>query len=181
MFECKYKFELEDSLISAKYVYKSQRRKRDKAVAIMLPILLVAMVAMLVYDIFTGNTLVWDIILIVALCALQVMYLIIPLTISSQQKKAYNKQNLAEMDYLSVVIDNTGLCTETLIKDNNEVAKNAHSLRSLTSYIEDDARLILVFNRVEYVCLKKEFIKGGVDKLKTYLEKSMQKSNKSKK
>ena len=44
MFECKYKFELEDSITSAKYVYKSQRRKKDVVIAVMLPILILVMV-----------------------------------------------------------------------------------------------------------------------------------------
>ena len=51
MFECKYKYELEDSVISAKYVYKSQKRKQDKVIAILIPILMLCMVAMLIYDI----------------------------------------------------------------------------------------------------------------------------------
>ena len=51
MFECKYKFELQDSIACAKYVYKSQRRKKDKIIAFLIPILIVFMVAMLVFDI----------------------------------------------------------------------------------------------------------------------------------
>ena len=34
MFECKFKYELEDSLVSAKYIYKSQKRKQDKIIAL---------------------------------------------------------------------------------------------------------------------------------------------------
>ena len=37
MFECKYKYQLEDSLISAKYVFRSQKRKKDKIIAAMIP------------------------------------------------------------------------------------------------------------------------------------------------
>lgn len=181
MFECKYKFELEDSIISAKYVYKSQRKKKDLVIAYMLPILIVVMVGLLVWDIVKGKNLVWDIVLLTALCILQALYLIMPLTIINQQKKAYKKQNLAEMDELVITIDNSGLCTETLYKDGKEVAKSAHGLRGLTSYIEDSNRLILVFNKVEFVCLRKNAIKGGVDKLKAFIEKCMKKTNKSKK
>ncbi len=180
MFECKYKYELEDSVISAKYVYKSQKRKQDKVIAILIPILMLCMVAMLIYDIVSGRSYIWDIILLVALLVLEIMYIVIPLMLVRSQKKSYNQQNLGDMDYLHVVIDNN-LCTETMVKDEQEVAKNVHSLKSLTSFLEDDNRLILVFNKVEYVCLRKDALTGGLDKLKAHLEKCMAKSAGAKK
>ena len=181
MFECKYKFELEDSIISAKYVYKSQRRKRDVVIAVMLPVLILIMVGMLVWDIVKGKSLVWDIVLLSALCVLQVLYLIVPITIVNQQKKSYKKQDLANMDQLVITIDNSGVCTETLYKNGEEVAKSAHGLKALTSYIEDNNRLILVFNKVEFVCIRKDCLTGGLDKLKMYLEKCMKKTSMRKK
>lgn len=179
MFECKYKFELEDSIISAKYVYKSQKRKQDKFVAILIPILIVAMLGMLIFDIVKHRSIVWDIILIVALLILEGMYLIIPAMLVSSQKKSYKKQKLAEMDYLHVVIDNSA-CHETMVQQGKEVAKNVHNLNLLTSYIEDANRLILVFNSVEYVCLRKDKITGDINKLKAHLEKCMAKSKRKK-
>ena len=94
MFECKFKYELEDSLISAKYIYKSQKRTQDKVIAFLIPILMACMVAMLIYDIVKNKPFVWDIILLVALVALEVMYLIIPIMLVSSQKKSYKKQNI---------------------------------------------------------------------------------------
>lgn len=176
MFECKYKFELEDSLISAKYVYKSQRRKMDKVITALIPILIVIMVAMLTYDIVKKRSLVLDIILLVALIVLEALYLIVPLLLARSQKKSYYKQKLDEMDYLYIKIEDN-LCTETLFKDEQEVAKNIHSLKSLTSYLEDNSRLILVFNKIEFVCIKKDNLKGSLDKLKNCLNKAMAKQN----
>lgn len=179
MFECKYKFELEDSIRCAKYVYKSQKRKQDKIIAILIPILMVCMVAMLVYDIVAKRPFVWDIILLAALVVLETMYLIIPVMLVSSQKKSYKKQNLGEMDYLQVKIDDN-LCVETLYKDEKEVAKNIHNLKLLTSYLEDNINLILVFNNVEYVCIKKNKLTGDLNKLKSHLQKSMSKANNKK-
>ena len=175
MFECKYKFELEDSLICAKYVYKSQKRKQDKVIAVLIPILMIAMVAMLIVDIVMKNSYVLDIILLVALVVLEIVYLIIPVTLVRSQKKSYKQQKLDEMDYLKIVIDNS-LCTETLYKDESEQAKNVHSLKSLTSFLEDSTRLVLVFNKVDFVCIRKDKLTGGVDKLKAFLEKCMSKN-----
>ena len=180
MFECKFKYELEDSLISAKYIYKSQKRKQDKIIAILIPILIVCMIAMLVYDIIKGKSFVWDIVLLVALIALEVMYLIIPIMLVSSQKKSYQKQNLDNMDYIMIKID-ANSCVEALYKDEKEVTTNTHSLRYLTSYLEDDKRLILVFNKVEYVCLRKQNIIGGLKELKAHLEKQMSKAANGKK
>lgn len=179
MFECKYKLTQEDCVISAKYVYKSQKRKRDKVIAILIPILTLCMVAMLVLDIVHHKSIVLDIILLCALVALEAVYLIIPLTIISSQKKSFKKQNLSEMDYLLVIVEDM-LCTETMFKDGAEAIKGSHSLKQLTSYIEDDNRLVLVFNNVEFVCIKKSGLKGDLNKLKAHLEKVMSKSKKRK-
>lgn len=179
MFQCKYKMQQEDCIASAKYVYKSQRRKRDKVIAILIPILLACMVAMLVVDIVNHKSIVWDIVLLCALVVLEIVYLIIPLTIVSSQKKSFKRQKFNEMDFLLVTIDDN-LCTEAMYKNGEEVEKNTHNLKQLTSYIEDANRLVLVFNQIEFVCLKKDCISGDVNKLKAHLEKIMSKSNKRK-
>ncbi len=175
MYECDYKYELEDSIICAKYVYKSQKRKQDKIISVMIPILMLCMVGMLVYDIVMNRSIVWDIVLLVALAVLEVMYLIIPLMLVRAQKKSYNSQKLGEMDSLHIKIDDN-LCIETLLKDGQEVAKNVHNLKQLTSYLEDKDRLILVFNKVEFTCIRKDKLKGDINKLKSHLEKIMSKT-----
>lgn len=175
MFECKYKFTLEDSLVSAKYVYKSQKRTQDKVIAILIPILIVAMIIMLVFDILKGRSFVWDIVLIVALVVLEIMHLMIPLMLQSSQKKAYKKHDIENMDYVLIQIQD-GLCVETMIKGDQEKMKNVHNLNRLTSYLEDSTRIVLVFNKVEYVCLRKENITGDESKLKAYLQKTMNKT-----
>ena len=176
MFHCKYKLELEDSIKCAKYVYKSQKRKQDKVIAILIPILMVAIIAMLVWDIVSNRSFVWDLVLLVALVILEIMYLIIPIMLVRSQKKSYIQQNLADMDYLQIVIEDKQ-CVETLYKDEKEVAKNIHNLKFLTSYIEDQHYLILIFNKVEFVCIKKVGFVGDINKLKTHLQKVMSKTN----
>ena len=96
----------------------------------------------------------------------------------------YNPQHLLEnyklakeipvRDYLHIVIEDKQ-CIETLFKDNQEVAKNTHNLKFLTSYIEDKDYLILIFNKVEFVCLKKAGVVGDLNKLKSHLQKTMAK------
>ncbi len=179
MFECKFKYELEDSLASAKYIYKSQRRTQDKVIAILIPILLLCMVGMLIFDIIKGNSFVWDIVLLAALVVLQVMYLLMPLLLVRSQKKAFVTHKIGELDYNLITIDNA-TCVESLYKGEEEIAKNSHPLKTLTSYFEDSVRLVLVFNKMEYVVLRKDSIKGGLTKLKAHLEKVMNKSVKPK-
>lgn len=179
MFECKYKFELSDSITSAKYVYKSQKRKRDVVLASLIPILILCMIAMMVYDVVNGRSFVWDLVLIIALCVLGFSYLLIPIMLVNSQKSAYKKQSLEEMDFLLVSI-NDNLCTEEMFKDGEVKAKSVHNLKSLTSYLEDKERLVLVFNKIEFVCLRKENITGGVEKLKNHLKKIMNKTQKTK-
>ena len=179
MFKCKYKFELNDSITSAKYVYKSQKRKQDKIIAILIPFLMVAIIAMLVFDVVSGKSFVWDLILLVALIILECMYLVIPIMLVQSQKKSFKKQNLADMDYLHIVVDEKQ-CIETLFQDEKEVAKNIHTLKFLTSYIEDKDYLILIFNKVEFVCIKKVGFVGDLNRLKSHLQKAMSKANNGK-
>ena len=180
MFECKYKFELEDSLVSAKYVYKSQKRKQDKIIAVLIPILMLAMVAMLIYDIVKHKSIVWDVILLVALVVLQFMYILMPIMLVGSQKKHFKKNNLGFMDYVQITI-NENLCTVSFFKDEVEMGKQVLSLKALTSYLEDASRIVLVFNKVEYVCIRKKSLTGGVEKLKEHLKKAMYKSTSKKK
>lgn len=180
MFECKFKYEVEDSIISAKYIYKSQKRKQDKVIAILIPILMACMVGLLIYDIVTQRSFVWDIVLLVALIVLECMYLIIPFMLVRSQKKSYAKQKIDETDYILIKIDEH-TCVETLHKDDKIVSSSMHSLKQLTSYFEDNSRLVLVFNNIEFVCLRKENLTGGIDKLKTHLNKVMAKASKTKK
>lgn len=179
MFECKFKYELEDSLTSAKYIYKAQRRTQDKVIAILIPVLLACMVGMLIYDIIKSNSIVWDVVLLIALAVLQVMYLLMPLLLIRSQKKAFVTHKIDELDYNLITIDNSK-CVEALYKGEELVAKNEHSLKHLTSYFEDATRLVLVFNKMEYVVLRKENITGGLEKLKAMLEKTMNKTIKGK-
>lgn len=180
IFECKYKLDIEDCVQSAKYVYRSQKRKQDKIIAILVPILMLAMVAMLVVDIINKKSLVWDIVLLCALAVLEVIYIIIPITIISTQKKSYKRQNWTDMDYLLITIDDN-LCIESMFKGGTEQAKNTHNLKALTSYIEDANRLVLVFNKVEFVCIRKDKLKGDLNKFKSHLEKIMSKTSNRKK
>lgn len=180
MLECKFKYELEDSIVCAKYIYKSQKRKQDKVIAILIPILMVCMIGMLIYDILKGKSFVWDIVLLVALVVLEVMYLVMPLMLVSSQKKSFAKQKLDEMDYIQIKIDEK-MCYESLVKDEKEVVNNVHNLRQLTSYLEDNSRFILVFNNIEFVCLRKDCCVGDLNKLKSQLNKIMSKTVNGKK
>jgi hypothetical protein len=107
------------------------------------------------------------------------MYLVIPIMLVQSQKKSFKKQNLADMDYLHIVVDEKQ-CIETLFQDEKEVAKNIHTLKFLTSYIEDRDYLILIFNKVEFVCIKKVGFVGDLNRLKSHLQKAMSKANNGK-
>lgn len=177
MFECKYKLELKDLTESAKYVYKSQRKKKDKVISILIPILMLAVMALLIVDIVNKKSIVWDVILLVALVVLEIMYILIPIMLKRSQKKTFNSQKMYEIDYFLIKID-ANLVTETAYKDGEVLGNNIHNLKSLTSYIEDNERIILVFSQLEYVCLRKNAITGDINKLKEHLQKAMMKNTK---
>ncbi len=179
MFECKYKFSLDDNIKCAKYVYNSQKRKQDKIIAILLPILFVGMLALLIVDIVNDKSIVWDIVLLVLLAILQIMYLVMPAMVIRQTKKSYKSQDLGNMDNVKIILDpNSNMCNLSFQKGDEEIGKKALPLKTLTSYIEDKDDLILVFNNIEYVLIKKDALTGDLNKLKSVLKKAMAKSNK---
>ena len=175
MFECKYKLQLEDCLKCSKYVYKSQKRKQDKVIAVLIPILMLCLIGMLIYDIICKRSILWDAVLLGALVVLQIMYLLIPIMLVKSQKRSFEKQNLGDMDYIHIKIDEKS-CIEELVKNEEVVARNNHNLKLLTSYVEDETTITLIFNKVEFTCLKKEFLVGDINKLKNILQKAMKKS-----
>ena len=172
MFECDYKFSLKDAIKCAKYVYKSGRKKQEKAIAIAIPILLVITIAMLVVDITTGRKIVWDIVLIVSMLVLGGLTYAMPLIIVRAQKKQYNEQNFADMDSLHIKITN-GILEESMMKDGEARLSNTHNLKTLVGYIEDDEDIILMYNSGEYTCIKKANLKGDSKRFCDTLKKAM--------
>lgn len=177
MFECKYKFTLEDNIKCAKYVYKSQKRTQDKIIAIMLPILLVCMVALLIVDIVYKKNVIWDIALMVMLLVLQLMYILMPTMVVRQTKKTYKAQELDKMDNIKIEVNDKS-CIVAFEHEGEELANKVLPLKTLTSYLEDSESVVLIFNKIEYILVKKEYLNGDVNKFKALLNKAMAKANK---
>ena len=172
MFECNYKFTIDDAVKCAKYVYKSQRSKKEKFLLVAVPILLVIMVGMLIFDIVNSRAYVWDIILIVGIVFLFALTLVMPLVVIRAQKKQYASQNFADMDNLSIKINN-GTLEEAMMKDSKVQLKNTHNLKSMVSFLEDDEDFILIYETGEYTCIKKLNLIGDVNRLRAALTNAM--------
>lgn len=172
MFECNYKFTISDAIKCAKYVYKSQRSKKEKFLLFATPVLLILVIGILIFDIINSRAIVWDIILIVGVTFLFALTLLMPLMVVQAQKKQYKSQNFDDMDHLSIKINN-GVCEEAMMKNGSAILKNTHNLKTLVSYIEDDEDIILVYETGEYTCIKKQNLVGDVSRLKAALSKSM--------
>ena len=177
MFECNYKFTIDDAIKCAKYVYKSGRSKKEKIILYAVPVLLVIVSALLVVDIINKRAIVWDVILLVGITLLFVLTLIMPLLVVKAQKKQYNSQNFNDMDSLSIKINN-GILEEAMMKNGEAVLKNTHNLKTLVSFLEDDEDIILVYATGEYTCIKKSNLVGDIGKLRATLTKAMTKIKK---
>lgn len=172
MFECNYKFMIEDAKKCAKYVYKSQRRATEKILIVAIPILFALMSGILIFDIVMKRAIVWDIILIVSLILLGTLTYIMPYIVIRAQKKQYNSQNFGDMDNLNIKITN-GVCEEAMMKNGEKVLHNTHNLKTLVSFIEDGEDFILVYSTGEYTCIKKASLVGDINKLRSVLTKAM--------
>lgn len=172
MFECNYKFTIQDASKCARYVFKSQRGGKERFLAIAVPMLLLVMVGLLVFDIVKGRPIIIDIVLIISIAVLLVLTLMLPMFVVRVQRKQYKAQNFDDMDSLKIKINN-GICEEAMMKDGKAVLENSHNLKTMVSFIEDDENIILLYNTGEYTCIKKLNLIGDVERLRSVLTKAM--------
>ena len=66
-------------------------------------------------------------------------------------------------------------CDVSFQKNGEEVSRSVMDLSTLTSCIEDDERLVLVFNRQMFVVVRKDSLTGNLDSLKLLIQKYMNK------
>ena len=157
MFECSFKFSEKDNEIGTIATMRQQPQKAVKILKWVLPILMLLNIALLVWDIQDGESITLDIILIITVAISMAMIYSMPYLYKYMAKRTYQK-NLADKDKFSVYIDEDK-CSVAFFKNNKEVLKEVLSLAELTTYEEDEVRLILIFN-MKFVVIRKEYLRG---------------------
>lgn len=145
MLQSKFKYSADMASKASKLAYKLKRGKKDKIIMFAVPIAIILMVAILIYDINKENSIVFDIILIVMLIAITILNLIMPVIASKTQAKYFKK--VEEMNYDYFISEyNKGVFKEKVYKDNTLVMANEVDRTKLQNYAQFDHYLMLVFS-----------------------------------
>lgn len=173
MFECQFKMSEDDNVKGTLYTIRQQRRKSNIVFIVLLCVSLLLMISTLIWDIRDGESIAFDIFLLVLIVALLILYICFPILFKANAKRVY-KTSIADRDLMIVKIDETK-CDVSFQKNGEEVSRSVMDLSTLTSCIEDDERLVLVFNRQMFVVVRKDSLTGNLDSLKLLIQKYMNK------
>lgn len=130
---------------ATKNIMKVKKTTKDRVVHILVIVSIVLMVGVLVWDVIRGAGIVIDLIILIALCCLEVFNIIMPFIILRMQRK-FLGQVLAEgFDYTLSEIDKDK-CLESYYKNNKLVMQNCFDMSELVGVVEESGYVFLVFN-----------------------------------
>ena len=176
MFKCSYKYNEEDNVIGT--VYKVQKNSQKLAWFKWLMLVLLAMnIGLLIWDIYDHESIVLDVILLLLVVITTILIFCWPILIKYMARRTFQKQ-IADKDNILIIMDES-TCAVSFFKNNIEVAKEILSWNQLTNYVEDDLRLILMFN-LKFVVIRKEFFIGEYDLFKKLIDKNLSDNSKAK-
>lgn len=160
MIQSRYKNNLELSIKAGKLAYKLRAKKKDLLINIFVPLALIAMVAILVYDINKGASIILDVVLIALLLVIECVNIFMPFMISHTQKKYFKKMDELNYDY-NISEYSKGVFKEKIYKDNKLIYANEVSADRLINYIEFDHYFLCVFDNFAGIIFDIETLENG--------------------
>lgn len=171
MIQSKYEFNLDASATAGKIAYKLRAKRKDMWVNIAVPIALIIMACILIYDILNGKSFVLDVVLIVFLVAIEIMNLCMPILIFKNQKKYLKQIEALKSDYF-ISEYSKGVFKEKIYKDNKMLYFNEISIDKLFDFAEFDHYVVLIFNNYATLIFDlNNFEMGSKDELMEILNK----------
>ncbi|MBQ8430613.1 MAG: hypothetical protein IJX26_01545 [Clostridia bacterium] len=160
MVRSNYKFSSELAAKSGKYAYKLRSKKKDLFVNIFVPIGIIIMLSILIYDLVKGNNPAIDIVLLVLLCVLEGLNIFMPKIIYNSQKKYAKK--LEDQNYDTFISEyNKGVFKEKIYNNNKMVYCNEVSIDRLANFVEFEHYFLFIFNNYASVIFDLENLEEG--------------------
>ena len=168
MFESRFNFSLDDNIAGTIYTTRKKTKKLNILVYTLLFLCLLFAIISLILDIILGDSIVFDIILIVLAITVGIYHFYSPKMWKKSAIKSYN-EFIASNNYCVVIIDDDS-CKVSFYKGDEEVSKVVLDLNSITACFEDNERLVIVFNKNQFVIIKKENLSGRIEFLRDKIE-----------
>lgn len=141
----RFNYTVELGILATKNAMKVKKTIKDKIVHILVIVFIIFMTGLLIWDISRNASIVMDVIILIALCALEIFNIVMPFIIQHMQKKFLRQVLVAEFDYTLTEIDKDK-CLESYYKNGKIVMQNSCDMADLVGYIEDNNYIFLVFN-----------------------------------
>ena len=144
-FSSQFKYTMDLGLSATKTTFKVKKTRKDLITHILIVVFTFLMAGLLAWDIVRGASFVIDLIVLIALVAVEIFSLIMPRIIIHTQKKFLTQLNLNEMDYTITEISKDK-CTETYYKNNKILMQNLCDVSTIVGYEIKDNHAFVVFN-----------------------------------
>lgn len=171
MFESRFNFTVEDNIAGTIYTTKKKNKKLNILVYVLLSLGVLFAVISIVLDVLEGNNFFSDIFLIIVAIVVGVIVYFSPKFWKKSAIKTY-QETIAPNSYCVVTFDED-CCKVAFYKEQEEVSKIVLDLNQITAGFEDSERLVVVFNKGQFVVVKKEYLKGELNELKDLIERHL--------
>ena len=180
IFQSKFKYDSKTAIEASKLAFKAKRGLKDKIIFWSIPLGILIMTAILIFDLKRHNSLVLDFILIGCLVAIEILNLCMPLIVSKSQAKYFKK--LDELNYDFFLSEyNKGVFKEKIYKDNQMMLANQISIDKLQNYITFEHYLVLIFSNFAMLIFDlDEMVQGNKEDLLKFVESTTAVNKKSK-
>lgn len=145
MIQSKYKYTTELGVKAGQLAFKLRSKKKDLLINIFVPIGILLMIGILIFDIYKGASIVLDVVLLSLLSVIEVMNICMPFIIFRTQKKYLKNMEMQNYDYY-ISEYNKNVFKEKIYKDNKMVYANEISADKLVNFTEFEHYLLLVFD-----------------------------------
>lgn len=164
-----FKYTVDLGLQATKTSFRLRKSAKDKVVHILELVFIFIMGAVLAYDIIRNASVVIDLIILIALCAIEIFSLIMPKIIVHNQKKFLTQLNLDDIEY-TITEFKKDKCLESYYKQGKMVMQNVCDLNKLIAYEINQNHIFVVFDNFACAIFDCSTLNVSIDEFKQLLD-----------
>ena len=160
MIQSKYEYSTELGIKAGQMAYKLRSKKKELLINIFVPIAILLMIGILIFDVNKGSNIVLDIVLLILLAIIEIMNIFMPYMIAQSQKKYLKHIQSLNYDYYISEL-NKNVFKEKIYKDNKMIYANEIKAARLVNYAEFEHYVLVVFDNFASIIFDTERMQQG--------------------
>lgn len=165
LFECRFKFSEEDNVRGTMDTMKVLNRNGFMIFCqVMVWLAFACSLIAVIFVACIGESVTEPLLTLLWISLFVVLWLCIPLLQKSAAKKSYQK-TLADKDEMVVQFDESR-CIASFYKNGEETNKQIIELNTISNIIEHDDEMTIIFDKRQFVIVKKQYLSGDWDLFK---------------